>query len=431
MSEILAVVADRRILGEIRRDDRNRLTFAYGDRWLSWREGAYPLSLQMPLGDAEYGHADIEPWLRGLLPDSSTILSHWGLMFQVPPGDTFAMLSAVGEDCPGAIQLVRPGRVNTVLHDDREHVEWVSDVDIAERLRRLRQNRAAWRLEADAGQFSLGGAQSKTALLFDGQRWGVPSGPTPTTHILKPSPAGLDGHAENEHVSLALAHALGLPAAETTVQTFEGETTLVVTRYDRARRDDGTIRRLHQEDFCQALSVPHEDKYERVGGPGLGALCEVLWEHSSDPSGDARIFAGASMFNWLIGGTDAHTKNFSVLIGPKGSVRLAPLYDVASAAPYARQKRLKLAHKIGGKYRPNDVRIRHWERFAAEVNLPPADVIDMGRHMAERLPIELREVVGEAHSHGIDHSVVTSMVGKLSARARYCTRVLEGRPIIR
>lgn len=122
MSETLTVVADRRVMGEIRceRSDRHlpRLTFTYEDGWRS-RGGAYPLSLQMPLSESVHEHAKIEPWMRNLLPDSNTILSHWGVRFQVPPNDPFAMLAVVGEDCPGAIQLVRPERVNAVLRDDR------------------------------------------------------------------------------------------------------------------------------------------------------------------------------------------------------------------------------------------------------------------------------------------------------------------------
>lgn len=429
MSETLTVLADRRVMGEIRceRSDRHlpELTFTYEDRWRSWG-GAYPLSLQMPLSESAHEHAKIEPWMRNLLPDSRTILSHWGVRFQVPPNDPFAMLAVVGEDCPGAIQLVRPERVNAVLRDDRERVVWVSDAEVAERLNRLRQNRAAWRLEADAGQFSLAGAQAKTALLFDGRRWGIPSGPTPTTHILKPPATGFEGLAENEHVCLSLARALGLPAAETTVRTFEGESALVVTRYDRARRDDGSIRRLHQEDFCQALGVPPEQRYEQHGGPACGTLSELLWGHSSAPAGDVRTFAGANLFNWLIGGTDAHAKNYSVMIGSKGRVRLAPLYDVASAVPHVNPTRLRFANRIGGKYRTQDIRARHWKRFAAEVNLPVEKVIEMGLLMADRLPDELRKITARAHTQGIDHPIMESLVNQLSDRARYCAGVLQG-----
>lgn len=424
MIELLVVVADRRIMGETRRDRRGRLTLVYDDRWRSM-DAAYPLSLSMPLVVAEHEHARIEPWLWGLLPDNEVILARWGQRFHVSPRNAFALLSAVGEDCAGAIQLVRPDRVADVLQDEGQQIEWLTEADIAERLRILRQDQAAWRMARDAGQFSLAGAQPKTALLFDGQRWGVPSGPTPTTHILKPPIDGLDGHAENEHLCLALARALGLPAARSEVRRFENESAIIVERYDRTRLP-GAIRRLHQEDLCQVLGLPPTKKYQNEGGPGCAELSEAIWTHSGEPGDDARTFARAIMLNWIIGGTDAHAKNFSMLIGPQGRGRLAPLYDMASILPYdADLRRLKMATKIGGKYLLEEIQSRHWVKFATEVRLPPADVIDMGKAMAEMLPAAFAQTVDDARANGLDHPILQSMSDILTARSVQCARVLE------
>ena len=424
MIELLVVVADRRIMGEIRRDRRGRLTFVYDDHWRSM-DTAYPLSLSMPLVVAEHGRARIEPWLWGLLPDNEAILARWGQRFHVSPRNVFALLSAVGEDCAGAIQLVRPDRVSDVLQDEGQQIEWLTEADIAERLRTLRQDQAAWRMARDTGQFSLAGAQPKTALLFDGQRWGVPSGPTPTTHILKPPIDGLDGHAENEHLCLALARALGVPAARSEVRGFENESAIIVERYDRTRLP-GSIQRLHQEDMCQVLGLPPTKKYQNEGGPGCAELSEAIWTHSGEPGDDARTFARAIMLNWIIGGTDAHAKNFSMLIGPQGRSRLAPLYDVASILPYdADLRRLKMATKIGGKYLLEEVQSRHWVKFATEVRLPPADVIDMGKTMAEMLPAGFAQTVDDARANGLDHPILQRMTDILTARSVQCARVLE------
>ena len=424
MTELLVVVADRRIMGEIRRDRRGRLTFVYDDRWRSM-DATYPLSLSMPLVVAEHEHARIEPWLWGLLPDNEAILARWGQRFHVSPRNAFALLGAVGEDCPGAIQLVRPDRVDEVLKADDQQIEWLTEADIAERLHILRQDQSAWRMARDAGQFSLAGAQPKTALLFDGRRWGVPSGPTPTTHILKPPIDGLDGHAENEHLCLALARALGLPAARSEVRRFGDESAIIVERYDRTRLG-GSIRRLHQEDMCQVLGLPPTKKYQNEGGPGCAELSEAIRAHSGEPGEDARTFARAIMLNWIIGGTDAHAKNFSMLIGPQGRGRLAPLYDVASMLPYdVDPGRLKMATKIGGKYPLDEVLSRHWVRFATEVRLPPAAVIDMGKTIAETLPTVLAKTVDDGRANGLDHSILQRMIEVLSARSNHCARVLE------
>ena len=133
----------------------------------------------MPLVVAPHEHVGIAPWLWGLLPDNEAILARWGQRFHVSPGDAFALLSTVGEDRPGATELVRPDKIDDVLQDDDPQIEWLTEADIAEPLRAPRQDRAAWRLARDTGQFSLAGAQSKTALLFDDQRCGVPGGPRP------------------------------------------------------------------------------------------------------------------------------------------------------------------------------------------------------------------------------------------------------------
>ena len=424
MTELLVVVADRRIMGEIRRDRRGRLSFVYDDGWRS-QGAAYPISFSMPLVVAEHEHARIEPWLWGLLPDNNAILARWGQRFHVSPRNAFALLGAVGEDCPGTVQLVRPERVDEILLDDEQRIEWLTDAEVAERLRILRQDQAAWRMPRDTGQFSLAGAQPKTAFFFDGQRWGVPYGPTPTTHILKPPIHGFDGHAENEHLCLALARALGLPAARSEVRRFEDEAAIVVERYDRARLD-GTIRRLHQEDMCQVLGLPPTKKYQNEGGPGCAEMSEAIWTHSGEPGDDAWTFARAIMLNWIIGGTDAHAKNFSMLIGATGCARLAPLYDVASTLPYDfDSKKLKMATKIGGKYRLEQVYSRHWVKFAKEVRLSPAEVLDMGKSMAETLPAAFAATVDEARANGLDHPILQRMIEVLNARSQHCARVLE------
>ena len=146
-------------------------------------------------------------------------------------------------------------------------VVWLTNAEVEARLRILRNDTSAWRLEEDVGQFSLAGAQSKTALLLEDGRWGVPGGLKPTTHILKPPIPGFPGHCENEHLCLAIAGALGIPVARSRVRHFGDETAIVVERYDRIAGAGG-LRRLHQGDFCQALGRSPLNKYESEGGPG-------------------------------------------------------------------------------------------------------------------------------------------------------------------
>src|ERR1700674_4609399 len=230
MSEELVAILDGRETGRVVQDDRRRLSFTYNEAWRAAAD-AYPLSISMPLALAEHGNAKIYPFLWGLLPDNEMVLDHWARKFHVSARNAFALIACVGEDCAGAVQFVRPERLEAILGEAPPPIEWLDDAAIAQRLRALREDQSAWRIARDTGQFSLAGAQPKTALLFEDGRWGVPSGRTPTTHILKPPTGTFDGHAENEHFCLALARRLGIPSASSSVAHFEGETAIVIERY--------------------------------------------------------------------------------------------------------------------------------------------------------------------------------------------------------
>ena len=424
MTDMLVALADDRIMGEVRRSRSGRLSFVYDAGWQASR-GAWPLSLSMPLVVSEHEHGRIEPWLRGLLPDNEAVLARWGQRFHVSPRNAFALIGAVGEDCAGAVRFTTPERVPALLETGSGTVEWLEVGEVAQRLARLRRDHSAWRLARDTGQFSLAGAQPKTAFLFDGERWGVPSGSAPTTHILKPPIDGFDGHAQNEHMCLALARELGLPAARSQVLRFEAEVAIVVERYDRLRSAPG-IRRLHQEDLCQALGLPPTRKYQNEGGPSVGALLEVVRMHSGEFREDAWTIARACVLNWLIGGTDAHAKNFSMLIGAGGRARLAPLYDVASTLAWDYDvKKLKLATKVGGTYLLEAIGRRQWEQFATESRLPKEEVLGACRAMAHDLPEAVHAVASRVRRDGLDHPVIGLLADTLSARAERCARLLS------
>jgi serine/threonine-protein kinase HipA len=240
----------------------------------------------------------------------------------------------------------------------------------------LREDHSAWRIPRDTGQFSLAGAQPKTALLLENKRWGVPSGRIPTTHILKPPSGEFAGHAENEHFCLELARALGLPVVDSQIMHFGDEVAIVVERYDRIRTEAG-LRRVHQEDICQALGIPPTSKYQDEGGPGIRDMVELLRTYSGNAAEDVRTFLDAIAYNWLIIGTDAHAKNYALLIGAEGRVRLAPLYDLASVFPYSKIdiQRVKLSMKLGGEYRFRNIQLRHWRRQAEELGVEVASIV--------------------------------------------------------
>jgi serine/threonine-protein kinase HipA len=154
--------------------NKGRLRFIYDSAWRD-RADAFPLSLSMPRVLSEHGHAVTDAFMWGLLPDNEQVQERWARRFQVSAQNAFALLAHVGEDCAGAVQFVRSDRLDQVLGTGPNQVDWLSIEDVAERLRILRGDQGAARLARDTGQFSLAGAQPKTALLFDGKR-GDPGG---------------------------------------------------------------------------------------------------------------------------------------------------------------------------------------------------------------------------------------------------------------
>ncbi len=412
MADELHVYLGGARVGRLTRLRSGRIELDYDSEWQSRRD-AYPVSISLPLAARHHGAAAVEPYLWGLLPDSESIVERWARRFQVSARNAFALLAHVGADCPGAVRILRPD----VKPTQRGNLDWLAEADVAARLRELRADTSAWRAATDSGQFSLAGAQPKTALWFDGTRWGLPSGTTPTTHILKPGILDLDGSAHNEHYCLTLARELGLPAAGSEIRLFEDETAIVVERYDRKFTAEGAVR-VHQEDMCQALSVHPSKKYQNEGGPGARDIVALLQEVSAEPIQDVATFVSALVFNWLIAGTDAHAKNYSLLIAPGARCRLAPLYDLASALPYPDLpfQKLKLAMKLGGKYRVRDIGRHQWAKLANEVSLD-SDLVDaLARDMAQRLPDASSAVLARVQAEGVSHSVVSRLHTELADR---------------
>jgi serine/threonine-protein kinase HipA len=406
--------------------EQGRLSFTYDSEWRG-RRGAIPISLSMPLTAASHTGAKVSAFIWGLLPDNELIIQEWARRFQVSARQPFGLIGAVGEDCAGAIQFVTPDRVETILSGALDGIEWLSTADVAERLAGLRTNRGAWRRPGDGGQFSLAGAQPKIALIKKEGRWGIPTGRTPTTHILKPPSSDLEAHAENEHFCLSVLRRLGLPVAQSYVQHFEEEVAIVIERYDRLATQQGIIR-IHQEDFCQALSVPPDRKYQNEGGPGLRDIISLIREVSQAPQEDVATFADAAIFNWIIGGSDAHAKNFSILLAGAGRARLAPIYDVASILPYSPQVQfqdIKLAMKIGGEYRLSDIGLRHWKRFADENRLDFDALRARIAEIATQLPDLALSTQNQLAKEGTSHVLYDKLVAVFTDRSKWVAEQLS------
>lgn len=344
----------------------------------------------------EHSHGKVAPWLDGLLPDNEQVVQRWARDLQVAPNAFSLLASPIGLDCAGAVQFT-PG--DTDLPADRDSgVEWLDEDRLAELGAALYRDRTAWGEARRAGRFSLAGAQSKVALRFEDGRYGEPYGDEPTNVIVKPSLPGFDDHVVNEHLCLEAARRCGLHAAASRVVHFGDHRVFLTLRFDRIR-SGGRLLRVHQEDLCQALGVPPTGKYQSDGGPTPRAIAERLREvvEPLQAEQDVRRFFEALLFSWLVVGTDAHAKNYGLLLPRRGSPRLAPLYDVGSMAPYEDPLGCKLAMKLGGEYRFKAIwPERNVAKAAREIGVDQEWAVERVRTLATRVPDAIADAAVDA-----------------------------------
>lgn len=389
-----------------------QIAFSYDDRWRLARE-AYALSLSLPLAGRTFAGQGVAYYLKGLLSDDPSRLSRIAAQFGVAPSDAFGLLAHIGEDCPGAVQFARPDRIDALRGAGRGEITWLSESELADLLRGLATDDSNPGTTADEGQFSLPGALPKVALRWDParKRWGRPSGRAATTHILKPPRTGVPFHCENEQLCLELARELGLDAARTSILTVDDQTVLSVVRYDReiARQ---TVTRVHQEDMSQALGVDPDLKYAAQGAPTLRQIAELLRAWSPRAVEETLRLFQAVAYNWAIAGTDAHPRNYSVLIRPGNVVALAPLYDIASsllvhrAKPRDDPETWRLAMAVGGHTTIGEIDRAAWTDEAKRAGLKPDLVLERVTDIVSSIPGAAERVAERAVLDGIDEGFV-------------------------
>lgn len=409
VTEFLHVWLHGTHVADIQRSPDGRLTLRY-------QPDGRAVSVSMPATVETHTDARVRAWLAGLLPDNDTVLDRWARVVQAAPTPFSLLGTEIGLDCAGAVQFTPGGQELPSVRTSG--VRWLDEDELTQLVARLHDDRAGWGVTSEQGRFSLAGAQSKTALRLEEGRWGVPYGDEPSNVILKPGLVGFDGHEVNEHLCLEAARRCGIHVARTRVVEVGPYRVIAAWRYDRTELD-GSVRRVHQEDLCQAMGVPPTRRYQADGGPGARQVADLLRrvETPGDAHEDVRRLADALLLNWLLVGTDAHAKNYSLLLPNGGRVRLAPLYDVASFAPYGDWRGAKLAMKLGGEYRLKALYPSvHVPRLATEVGIDPAWAVERATELARRVPEALVEA---ASSSGLGHDpAATRLVDAVAEHAR-------------
>jgi serine/threonine-protein kinase HipA len=366
MSRVLDVFLHRQRVGALTQNNHGDIAFEYDENYLN-NPAASPLSQSLPLAKKRFNRRECRPFFAGVLPEESkreTIARNLGISAR----NDFALLERIGGECAGAVTFLPKG---TPLPDREDSYRQLSEGELAAILRTLPKRPL---LAGEAGiRLSLAGAQDKIAVKLEGGRIYLPLNGSPSTHILKPQIERFEGVVFNEALCMKLSSAVGIPTAGIETGAVEGIHYILVERYDRARvpsqgGGQPQLQREHQEDFCQALGIVSEQKYQSEGGPSLEQCFKLLRNTSSVPVVDLQSLLNAIFINLLIGNNDAHGKNFSLIYRTDGQTRLAPLYDLVSTAAYP-ELSTKMAMKVGGEYDSEKVGPRQIEKLAKEASL--------------------------------------------------------------
>lgn len=417
MTRYLDVYFKNTKAGILGQDTDGTLTFGYDTEYLR-SGGASALSFSMPLREEQYPDQVVRPFFSGLLPDEGARQRLAGAL-GLSSGNAFGLLEVIGGECAGALSLYRNGEAPAANDDDG--IEELGGERLNELIGKLRGRPL---LGGEEGvRLSLAGAQDKLAVVLHGDAIGLAKGGRPTTHILKPVIQGLEGTVENELFCLRLAGRLNLPVPAVEMR-WSGETAfLLIERYDRARTGDGRIDRLHQEDFCQALSIPPELKYEEEGGPGTSRSIDLINRACGRPAADRLRFIRMLLLHFLVGNADAHGKNYALLYS-NNTPDLAPLYDVVCTAAYPRLAK-KLAMNIGGRAVPDTIQLKHWFSLVPDTKAAQRLLVNDISLLAGNIEKEADALLLELSEAGIRHSILKAVRGVIATRAAHLLRIID------
>ena len=397
--------------------DKSGPGFTYESSWIALR-GAFPISTRMPLTPDRIGADIFLPWAANLLPENEQLRT-LGQLLGMARSDVIGLLSAIGGDTAGALSIGQPGRTSSV--------QWrpVGTPHDLERVLEDLPNKPF--LVGDEGvSMSLAGAQSKLAVAVgEGGCICIPMNGSPSTHILKSDSPRLPGGVHNEAFCLTLARRMKIPTPDVATGKAGNRTFLLVKRFDRTDVA-GRWRRLHQEDYCQALGTLPSAKYEsnQTGfrGPTIKDMFEVTRRHL--PATDIVRLLDMVVVNVLCCNTDAHAKNYSIMIRGSGA-SLAPIYDVMCGDVWGNVTK-NLAQKIAGKSRGDDLKGRDWQRLAHECGLNPRQVVDRIGALAKAAITEAEAAASEvAAMPAGSHEVLAPTRQAVEQRARLLLTQLQ------
>lgn len=364
--DALNVLWNHRLVGTLMPAQEGYVIFQYADTWLSAE--ARPVSLSLPCQAEPFEPFVSTAYFGGMLPEGDVreeVAAHYGMY----DSDTYALLKRLGRDCAGALQIVPPLLLEETSDQSYRDITPILEDLLSHRDELLTEPNLF--LETGA-RLSLAGSQSKLPVVFKEGRFFLPPANTPTTHIIKPQGIRFRFLVENEDFCTQLACKIGLDAARTEIVEISGQRVLCSSRFDRRLRQ-GQVTRVHQEDFCQALGIPSERKYQEDGGPGFMDCRTIIERHAfRNKRQDIDVLADAALFNFIIGNTDAHGKNFAFFHFYDGTYAMTPLYDLVCTSVYGLDGRFAMT-------------IRTWEQLAEELGMEFSQLAERKKNLSEQV----------------------------------------------
>ena len=429
---VLDVYLNGYLVGEFKKSGSGAHSFQYNNEWLNLK-GARPISLSMPLSKQQYSGDVVYNYFDNLLPDNLEIRQRIITRYRSNSSLPFDLLSSIGRDCVGALQLLPKGIKPTNVKNLEHKV--LSDKELNQIISGYLADMPLGMIEEEQDfRISIAGAQEKTALLNINQQWCLPLNSTPTSHIIKLPIGKIQSHSysldmsdsvENEYLCMLLLQAYGLSVARCEILPLQNMTVLSVERFDRQYSSDKTwLMRRPQEDYCQVFNTPSALKYENQGGPGIQQIMNHLLG-SKNAAKDRSDFMKAQVLFWLMGASDGHAKNFSIFILPDGQFQLTPFYDVLSVFPVANKKgvdirQIKLAMGLkatkGKKYHINKIYPRHFLETAKKVGFDVSqmeEIISEIKENSEQIINDIRLKLVTEFPTSISESIFSGMLNQL------------------
>jgi serine/threonine-protein kinase HipA len=409
VQEKLSVYLHNSFTGYLWLSDPNRYSFQYDPDYLE-NPNAMSLSLSLPLREAPYVDDTARPFFSNLLPEGE-VRAIIARIKHVSEHNDFKLLEAIGGECAGAISIF-PEQMAPETQGDYTALPGseLEEILSENSLRPVLVIRDELRL-------SLAGAQNKIPVYIDGGKFYLTTGISPSSHILKPQSLWFEDMVQNELFCMKLAEAIQLPVPDSNIWKGRNHIAYIVERYDRKRRNDEKIERLHQEDLCQVLGIMPDQKYENEGGPGLTRCCQIIDMYSSQPILDKKALVKWIVFNYFIGNADAHGKNLSLIREKDGSIHLAPFYDLISTRSYPEISK-KMAMKIGTESRFDWIMERHWRQMADDLDLKFTYLKELINEIAVTLEESTPAISGSIIAKFKGEKTIQSICGVINAHIK-------------